>query len=67
MFNNCSSALDSTYRDHFYSKLKMGFPSGFDLAQAYNAIQRRIQYSELTEKQKINFLVKFNLKILTIA
>jgi hypothetical protein len=58
MFNNCSSALDSIYKDCFYNKLKAGYSSGFDLAQAYTAIQRRFQYSEQNEKQKINFLVK---------
>lgn len=57
MFNNCSSALDSLYRDYFNSKLKLGFPSGFDLTQAYTAIQRRFQNQEQLEKEKLNFIV----------
>ena len=57
MFNNCSSALDSIYKDYFYSKLKLGYPSGFDFTQA---IQRRFQTSEQMEKQKINFLITLN-------
>ena len=60
MFNNCSSALDSIYKDYFYSKLKAGYSSGFDLSQAYNAIQRRFQYPEQNEKQKIYFLVIYS-------
>ena len=60
MFNNCSSVLDSIYKDYFYSKLKLGYPSGFDFAQAYTAIQRRFQTSDQMEKQKTNFLITLN-------
>lgn len=59
MFNNCSSALDQIYKDHFHSKLKLGYPSGFDITQAYTAIQRRFQNAEQIESQKKNFLVNF--------
>lgn len=54
MFNNCSSALESIYKDYFFSKLKLGYPSGFDLTQA---IKSRFQNAEQIEKQKLNFLV----------
>ena len=57
MFNNCSSALDTIYKDYFYSKLKVGYPGGFDLSQAYTAIQRRFQLTEQAEKDKFKFLV----------
>jgi len=57
MFNNCSSALDSIYKDFFYNKLKAGYSSGFDLSQAYTAIQRRFQHTDQNEKQKLQFLV----------
>ncbi|CAF0710418.1 unnamed protein product [Brachionus calyciflorus] len=57
MFNNCSTVLESIYKDHFYSKLKLGYPSGFDLTQA---IKSRFQNSEQIEKQKVYFLVTLN-------
>jgi hypothetical protein len=59
MFNNSSSALESIYKDYFYAKLKVGYPSGFDLTQAYTAIQRRFQANDQMEKQKTHFLVLF--------
>ena len=60
MFNNCSTALESIYKDYFYSKLKLGYPSGFDLTQAYTAIKRGFQTTEQIEKQKLNFLITLN-------
>lgn len=60
MFNNCITVLESVYKDNFYSKLKLGYPSGFDFAQAYTALQRRFQNAEQMEKQKINFLITLN-------
>lgn len=57
MFNNCCAVLESTYKDYFHSKLKLGYPSGFDLTQA---IKSRFQNSEQIEKQKIYFLVTLN-------
>jgi len=62
MFNNCSSVLETTYKDFFYSQLKVGFINTFtDLAQAYTAIQRRFQSSDSqTDKEKIKFLVTLN-------
>ncbi|RNA11196.1 conserved oligomeric Golgi complex subunit 4 [Brachionus plicatilis] len=57
MFNNCSSVLESTYKEHFYSKLKLGYPSTSDLTQA---IRSRFQNPEQIQKQKIYFLVTLN-------
>lgn len=54
--------MDSIYKDYFYAKLKAGYSSGFDLSQAYTAIQRRFQYPEQNEKQKASFLVIMILK-----
>jgi hypothetical protein len=61
MFNNCSTALDSLYKDHFYSKLKTGYLGGYlDLTQAYTAIKSRFQNADQIERQKINFLITLN-------
>lgn len=60
MFNNCTSALESIYRDYFYSKLKSGYLGGFDITQAYTAIKRSFQNPDQTERQKINFLITLN-------
>lgn len=65
MFNNCSSVLETTYKDFFHAQLKVGFTNTFtDLAQAYTAIQRRFQSSDnQTEKEKLKFLVSINQRI----
>ncbi len=62
MFNNCTTLLDSVYKDYFYSQLKLGFTSTFaDLAQAYTAIQRRFQLTDQqSEAEKRKFLVALN-------
>ncbi len=62
MFNNCTTVLDSIYKDYFYSQLKLGFTNTFtDLAQAYTAIQRRFQLTEQQiEEEKRKFLVTLN-------
>ena len=62
MLNHSVTILESTYKDALYSKLKIGYPSGFDLTQAYNVIQSsiqqgRLQSSDHIEKQKLNFIV----------
>ena len=62
MFNNCSTALDSIYKDYFYSQLRSGFSNQFiDLVQAYSVqIQRRFQQTDQqTEKEKL-FLTALN-------
>jgi conserved oligomeric Golgi complex subunit 4 len=60
MFNNCSAVIDSTYKDYFHSMVKQGYPTVSDLSQALTAIQRRFQNPDLTERQKIDFLITLN-------
>lgn len=60
MFNNASTALESIYKDFFYSKLKAGYPGVFDLTQAYTAIKNRFQNADQFERQKVNFLITLN-------
>ncbi len=59
MFNNCTTVLESVYKDHFFGKLKLGYPTGFD--HFATAIQRRfVQNPEQIEKQKSSFLIALN-------
>lgn len=63
MLNHAVSILESNYKDALNAKLKQGYPSGFDLTQAYNVLQTtiqqgRLQGTENVEKQKLNFLVR---------
>ncbi|CAF0945754.1 unnamed protein product [Adineta steineri] len=64
MLNHAVSILDSVYREHLYVRLKAGYPSGFDLSQAYTVIQSSIQLGKLQgndiEKLKQIFLTTFN-------
>lgn len=60
MFNNCSTALESIYKDFFYAKLKAGYLDGFDITQAYTAFKSRFQNAEQQERQKVNFLITLN-------
>jgi hypothetical protein len=64
MLNHAVSILDTTYREQFYTRLKSGYPSGFDLSQAYTVIQSSIQLGKLQgsdmEKLKQIFLTTFN-------
>lgn len=64
MLNHAVSILDSVYREQLYARLKSGFPSGFDLSQAYTVIQSSIQSGRLQsndiEKLKQTFLSTFN-------
>jgi hypothetical protein len=53
MFNNMSTALESTYKDYFFNKLKSVFQISFDLTQAI----RRLQNTEQIDKQISGFLV----------
>jgi len=54
MFNNMSTALESTYKDYFFNKLKSVFQISFDLTQAI----RRLQNTEQVDKQISGFLVE---------
>ena len=64
MLNHAVSIIDSVYREQLYTRLKSGYPSGFDLSQAYTVIQSSIQLGKLQgsdiEKLKQTFLITFN-------
>jgi hypothetical protein len=63
MLNHAVTLLESNYKESLNQKLKQGYPSGFDITQAYNVIQTSLQQgklqqsSEHIEKQRFNFLV----------
>ena len=64
MLNHACTLLGGDFRDVLYSRLRQGFPSGFDFAQAYSLVQSSIQTGKLqsadqeTERGKAAFLVK---------
>jgi hypothetical protein len=64
MLNHAVSIIDTVYREQLYTRLKSGYPSGFDLSQAYTVIQSSIQLGKLQgsdiEKLKQTFLSTFN-------
>ncbi|UJR30145.1 hypothetical protein I4U23_017685 [Adineta vaga] len=64
MLNHAVSILDSVYREQLYTRLKSGYPSGFDLSQAYTVIQSSIQLGKLQgsdiDKLKQTFLSTFD-------
>jgi hypothetical protein len=64
MLNHAVSTIDTVYREQLYARLKAGYPSGFDLTQAYTVIQSSIQSGRLQgndiEKLKQTFLTTFN-------
>ncbi|CAF3479206.1 unnamed protein product [Rotaria socialis] len=64
MLNHAVSIIDTTYREQLHIRLKSGYPSGFDLSQAYTVIQSSIQLGKLQgsdiEKLKQIFLTTFN-------
>lgn len=63
MLNHACTILEQDFREVLFSKLRQGFPSGFDLTQAYNYVQStftqgRIQSTDAeTEKSRAAFLV----------
>ena len=63
MLNHANSVLEQDFREMLYSRLRQGFPSGFDITQAYNLVQSsfqqgKLQYSDAeTQKAKTAFLV----------
>lgn len=59
MFNNASNALESIYKDYFFSKLKASYPGGFDLINAYLRFNT-FQNSDQSERQKTYFLITLN-------
>ena len=65
MLNHACSTLEQDLCDIIKSRLRQGFPSGFDFTQAYNLVQSSIQSGRFqsadveTEKAKSAFLVRF--------
>jgi len=63
MLNHACTILEQDFREVLFSKLRQGFPSGFDLTQAYNYVQStfsqgRIQSADVeTDKSRAAFLV----------
>jgi len=64
MLNHAVSIIDTAYREQLHTRLRAGYPSGFDLSQAYTVIQSSIQMGKLqsndVEKVKMSFLQTFN-------
>ncbi|XP_067651434.1 conserved oligomeric Golgi complex subunit 4-like [Haliotis asinina] len=66
MLNHACTLLEQDFREVLYSRLRSGFPSGFDLQQAYNLVQSSFQQGKLQssdsekEKAKILFLTALN-------
>ena len=63
MLNHACTILEQDFREVLFSKLRQGFPSGFDLTQAYNLVQSSITQGRLqsadveAEKTRAAFLV----------
>jgi len=63
MLNHACTILEQDFREVLFSKLRQGFPSGFDLTQAYNYVQStftqgRIQSTDAeTDRSRAAFLV----------
>ena len=63
MLNHASALLEQDFREILYSRLRAGFPVGFDFTAAYNLVQSSIQQGKLqssdteTQKAKQAFLV----------
>ncbi|XP_052232014.1 conserved oligomeric Golgi complex subunit 4-like isoform X2 [Dreissena polymorpha] len=64
MLNHACTILEQDFREVLYSRVRAGFPSGFDFAQAYNIVQSSIQQGKLqsndTEKAKLQFITTIN-------
>ncbi|KAJ8303428.1 hypothetical protein KUTeg_019824 [Tegillarca granosa] len=64
MLNHSCTVLEQDFREVLYSRIRSGFPSGFDLSQAYNMVQSSLQQGKLqssdTEKSKSQFLMTLN-------
>ena len=61
MLNHASTVLEQDFREVLFSRVRTGFPYGFDLSQAYNMVQSSIQQGKIQtadqEKAKTVFLV----------
>lgn len=56
MLNHACTILEQDFREVLYSRVRAGFPSGFDLTQAYNMVIQQSKSSD-TEKAKTQFIV----------
>ena len=67
MLNHACTILEQDFREVLYARLRAGFPSGFDLQQAYNLVQASITQGKLQSsdaekvKARANFLVSCSL------
>ena len=63
MLNHACSTLEQDFCETLKSRLRQGFPSGFDFTQAYNLVQSSIQSGRFqsadveADKSKSAFLV----------
>ena len=70
MLNHACTILEQDFREVLFTKLRQGFPVGFDLTQAYNLVQStfaqgRLQSADVeTEKLRATFLVSIFFKVL---
>ncbi|XP_025115795.1 conserved oligomeric Golgi complex subunit 4-like isoform X1 [Pomacea canaliculata] len=66
MINHACTVLEQDFREVLYSRLRAGFPSGFDLQHAYNIVQASITQGKLQSsdaekvKARANFLMSLN-------
>ncbi|XP_070191423.1 conserved oligomeric Golgi complex subunit 4-like [Littorina saxatilis] len=66
MLNHACTILESDFREVLYARLRAGFPSGFDLLQAYNLVQAsftqgKLQSSDAEKvKARASFLTSLN-------
>ncbi|KAL3859523.1 hypothetical protein ACJMK2_009739 [Sinanodonta woodiana] len=64
MINHACTILEQDFREVLFNRVRAGFPSGFDLTQAYNMVQSSIQQGKLQssdiEKTKAQFLTTLN-------
>ena len=61
MLNHACTILEQDFREVLFSRVRAGFPSGFDLSQAYNMVQSSIQQGKLqsndSEKARTQYIV----------
>ncbi|XP_076448808.1 conserved oligomeric Golgi complex subunit 4-like [Babylonia areolata] len=66
MLNHACTILEQDFREVLYQRLRAGFPSGFDLQQAYNLVQASITQGKLQSsdaekvKARASFLTSLN-------
>lgn len=71
MLNHACTILESDFREVLYARLRAGFPSGFDLLQAYNLVQAsftqgKLQSSDAEKvKARASFLVSHLVRLLS--